>query len=468
MRRAIGILTVVVLIGMWTAAGAVRAADLEAGLAVVDITPPIGYRMCGYFNERVSTGIHDPLHAKALVFRQGGQQAALVLCDLIAMSLEVAEPACRAAAVQTGIPAEHIIIAATHSHTGPLFHGTLHDYFHQRAVEAHGSDPQEKLDYPAWLAQRIAQAVAQGHAALQPISLAAGVATQEHLAFNRRFHMKDGSVRFNPGKMNPDIVHVAGPTDPGLPIVLLRGPGGPLACLTSFALHLDTTGGTLYSADYPYYLEESLRTDFGPKFISLFGTGACGDINHIDVSTKAVQKGGEEARRIGQTLAGTVKAALPSLAAVDAPALAVRQRTVEFPLQEFTADELAQATAALPLIGTAKMKFLDQVHAVTTVDLKLYRRKTLAMSVQAVRLNRNVALVALPGEIFVELGLAIKRASPFAVTMVVELSQQCPGYVPTQKAYGEGSYEIVNSRLKPGGGEALAQAAIELLKELRE
>ena len=119
------------------------------------------------------------------------------------------------------------------------------------------------------------------------------------------------------------------------------------------------------------------------------------------------------------------------------------------------------------MIGTRKMKFLDQVHAVTIVDLNLYHRQTLAMSVQAVRLGRDVALVALPGEIFVELGLAIKKASPFAVTMVVELSQQCPGYVPTQKAYGEGSYEIVNSRLKPGGGEALAQAAIELLKELK-
>ena len=328
MRRTIGILTMAVLSCVWTGVAA-AAADLEAGLAVVDITPPVGFRMCGYFNERVSTGIHDPLHAKALVFRQGGQQAALVLCDLIAMSLEVSEPACRAAAAQTGIPADHIIIAATHSHTGPLFAGVLHDYFHQRAVEQHGSDPQEKLDYPAWLAGRLAQAVAQAQAALRPVSLAAGVATQEHLAFNRRFHMKDGSVRFNPGKMNPDIVHAAGPTDAGLPIVLLRGPGGPLACLTSFALHLDTTGGTLYSADYPYYLEESLRAELGPKFVSLFGTGTCGDINHIDVSTKAVQKGGDEARRIGQTLAGAVKAALPSLAAVDAPALAVRQRTVE-------------------------------------------------------------------------------------------------------------------------------------------
>jgi hypothetical protein len=79
-----------------------------------------------------------------------------------------------------------------------------------------------------------------------------------------------------------------------------------------------------------------------------------------------------------------------------------------------------------------------------------------------------VAIVGLPGEIFVELGLPIKKASPFKTTLVVELCNDAPGYVPTRKAFDEGSYETINSRVQPGGGEMLVEAATKLLKELKE
>jgi len=75
-------------------------------------------------------------------------------------------------------------------------------------------------------------------------------------------------------------------------------------------------------------------------------------------------------------------------------------------------------------------------------------------------------VVGLPGEVFVDLGLAIKQASPFATTLVIELCQDAPGYIPTRKAFAEGSYETVNSRVAPGGGERMADAAIELLAQL--
>src|SRR5437899_1913458 len=101
----------------------VSAADFQAGVAVVDVTPPRNYRMSGYFNERLNTGTHDPLLAKAVVFRQGNQQAALVFCDLIGISLDVSRRARQKAAQTTGIPAANILIHGTHSHTGPLYDG---------------------------------------------------------------------------------------------------------------------------------------------------------------------------------------------------------------------------------------------------------------------------------------------------------------------------------------------------------
>ncbi|MSR56961.1 MAG: hypothetical protein EXS05_04735 [Planctomycetaceae bacterium] len=446
-----------------------KAADLQAGVAVVDITPPPAYRMCGYFNERLSTGTHDPLQAKALVLRQGDTQAALVFCDLIGLSPQVSSRARKIAQEKTGIPAANILIHGTHTHTGPLYLGALRKHFHDVAVQKTGKDPYEEVDYPALLVERLVDAIGQASAAAKPVTLSAGVATQRGLSFNRRFHMKDGSVRFNPGKLNPDILRPAGPIDTDLGVVLIKSPDAAqtVAALSVFALHLDTVGGTEYGADYPFYLERELRQQLGNSFVSLFGTGTCGDINHVDVTHARPQKGQEEAGRIGTALAETVRAELAALKPLAAPKLAVRSATAEVPLQQYSPDEIAAAARDMFKIGTSELPFLEQVKANKITELQLRGGKTLALEVQVFRLSDDTAIVGLPGEVFVDLGVAIKRQSPFARTLVVELCNDVPAYIPTQKAFAEGSYETVNSLVAPGGGEAMVDLAVKLLKDLK-
>ena len=109
---------------------------------------------------------------------------------------------------------------------------------------------------------------------------------------------------------------------------------------------------------------------------------------------------------------------------------------------------------------------MEKVEAVKAVDLG-NRGKTLPMEMQVFRLDNDTAVVGLPGEIFVELGLAIKRASPFKRTFVISICNDRPGYVPTQKAFAEGSYEVPNARVKSGVGEMLVDAAVELLKKVK-
>jgi sugar phosphate isomerase/epimerase len=447
-----------------TSGAAVSAGPLQAGVAVTDITPPLGYRMSGYFNERPSTGVLNPLHAKALVLRQGGTRAAMVFCDIIGLSLDVSRRAREQAQQQTGIPAENILLAATHTHTGPLYHDALRDYLHEQAVAKQGNDPCEARDYPSDLVAGIVEAIKQADAKVQPVRLEAGVAEQQGLSFNRRFHMKDGSVRFNPGQLNPDIVRAAGPIDPRVGVVVLRDANGQnaLAGLVNFAMHLDTTGGTQYGADYPYHVEQGLRQTLGSDFVLLFGTGTCGDINHIDVTMKDRRK----SDAIGQTLANTVSASLAGLKAVASPALAVRRQIVDAPLQKYTPQEIEQAKQDMSKVGTNDLPFLDQVRAFKILDVQSRPGATLPLEVQVVRLSNEVAVVGLPGEVFVDLGMAIKKASPFPTTLVVELCQDECGYIPTRKAFGEGSYETVNSRIAPGGGELMVDAAVGLLKEL--
>ena len=442
----------------------VMAAELLAGVAVTDITPPIGYRMSGYFHERLSTGTLNPLQAKAVVLRQGDESAALVCCDIIGLSLDVSSRARKQAAEKTGIPAENILLAATHSHTGPLYFGALRKHFHDLAVAKHGKDPCEKVDYPSELVAKIVQAITTANAATKPVQLEAGATVQHGLSFNRRFHMKDGTVRFNPGVLNPDIVRPAGPIDPEVRIVFLRDtdtnrmPAG----LVNFALHLDTVGGTKYAADYPYYVEQSLRGALGEDFTLLFGTGTCGDINHINVTKKERLK----TEYIGRTLGGTVKERLPELKSIAEPALAVRSEVVHVPLQHYGPDKVAWARENIKKVGTRELPFLKQVEAYKILAIQMRPGDTIPLEVQVFRLSRDVAIVGLPGEVFVDLGLAIKRASPFQNTLVIELCQDAPGYIPTKKAFAEGSYETVNSRIAPGGGEIMAESAIRLLKSL--
>ncbi|MBA3481979.1 MAG: neutral/alkaline non-lysosomal ceramidase N-terminal domain-containing protein [Pirellulales bacterium] len=441
--------------------------ELRAGVAVTDITPPVPWRMSGYFYERVSTGVKDPLHAKAIAFQQGDVSAALVFCDVIGIPRDVSKKARELASQATGIPAENIAVAATHSHTGPLYYGPLRDFFHRRAVERLGNDPSESIDYPAKLVEQIVAAVVQAKAALQPVTLSAGSVREDRLAFNRRFHMKNGTVQFNPGRLNPDVIRVAGPIDPEVGVVSLQRPGAdaPFAAVVSYALHLDTVSGTEYSADYPRHLEDGLRALFGKEFVALFGTGTCGDINHIDVNSEDVRT----AQDIGAALAETAGKSLKpdGLTPIAKPDLAVRRATIDAPLQVYSAEEVAKAKKDLETIGQRQLSFLEEVKAYAIVSVDGYQAPTTPLEVQAFRLSQDVAVVTLPAEVFVELGLAIKAASPFKTTLVVELTNDSLGYIPTKKAFAEGSYETVNSRIQPGAGEAMVETAIRLLNELK-
>jgi neutral ceramidase len=441
------------------------AVPLRAGVAVVNITPPIPFRMSGYFMERLSTGTKDPLRVKAIVFEQGEESAALVFCDLVGVPRDITAKARQQASAATGIPVQHIAISATHTHTGPLYFNALHDFFHERRLTRTGNDPHDSTEYRAQLVDRIASAIIEANASLRRVELKASVAHEPTLPFNRRFHMKDGTVRFNPGQLNPDIVRPAGPVDPEVGIVMLVEPDAsqPLTAIVAFAMHLDTVSGTEYSADYPKYTEDRLRETFGDDFMLLFAAGTCGDINDIDV-TKSGRRG---AKALGRTLGDAVAAAVKSSHFLShaEPALAVRSVEVQVPLQKYSAEEIAEARNKLELIGTRDLSFGGQVEAYKIVDVQRLKDPW-PLEVQVFRLNRETAIVTLPSEIFVELGLAIKAASPFKTTLVVELTNDAIGYIPTRKAFVEGSYETINSRIEPGGGERLVEAAIGLLKEL--
>jgi len=422
-------------------------AELTVGAAETVITPVLRSPMAGYYFDRKAEGIHDDLMAKALLFRQSGKTVGLVTCDLIALPRAVVDKAKALIEERTGIPPGHLIVSATHAHTGP----------------------RHRASYDEWLVEKIADAVQMAAARQVPAQVAFGVGEEKRLPYHRRFWMKDGTLRTNPGKLNPDIVRPAGGIDPSVPVLVVSRPDGlPLAIVVNYSLHLDTIGGTSISADFPHYLSSILGRVMRPEMLTLHTTGACGNINHWDVESEDPQRSFAEAERIGTMLAGEVLKVTTFAKPVDVDRIDGLIEDVELPLKSFTEEELAKAREIVKTPNPPDVDFvLDRVWALRALEISGRKQPTISARVQAICVGA-VALVAVPCELFYELGLDIKRKSPFSHTVVVELANDSIGYVPRREDYKNGGYEVVNSRLAPGGGEMMVEAAVKILRELKQ
>jgi hypothetical protein len=430
-------------------------------VAQVAISPPAGTPMAGYYATRLSTGVHDDLHAKAIVIASAGQQVALVACDLVGIPPAVIEEAREIIQRTTGIPAANVMISATHSHTGPLIPDG------GARAGAYGGDLETARRYRAELPGKIAESVRLAQAKLTPARASFGKGREEAVSFNRRYFMKDGTVGWNPGKLNPNIAGPAGPIDPELPLVLFESAQGePLATYVNFALHQDTVGGLEASADYAYTLSSVLAKVKGAGMLTLFTIGPAGNINHIDVKSSDPQKGHGEAARIGTILAGEALKTYTRLQPVAGANLQVASRVVSLDPAHLEAGDLERAQAfAKQLDAGATVKFLDTVFAFKALDTAARAGKPLPAEVQVIALGDQVAWVGLPGEIFTELGTALKRASPFPLTIVAELAHGPVTYFPNDAAFDQGNYEVVTSRAARGSGERLIAAAKTLLND---
>jgi neutral ceramidase len=410
---------------------------MNVGCGRARITPGLGVSMAGYFEDRFATSVHDELYAKALVFESGGVRAAIVSCDVICIQDDTVASIRAQVESRTGIAGDNVMVAATHTHTGPR----------TRMARLHAGDDVTS----AWLdgfPSLVADAVAIAADDVEPCQASVGIAQEDRIAFNRRFHMADGSVRTNPGSRNADIVRPAGPIDPKVTAVAFKtARGGNKALLVNYACHLDNVGGTRLSADFPGYLAARLEERLEDAPFGVFLNGACGDINHIDVNSAVRRKGHEHARWMGETLASDVCEALRGADAL--PTTPVR---------------VGVATASLPTTEDAEADPTTDVQAIALGDL---------------------AVVGVPAEYFVELQLDIQQRSPFPVTVVSELTNGWIGYVPTRKAFEENMGHVTAARMDgfdhmgyevrsalsrgylPGVGEAIADAAAAVLERLR-
>lgn len=298
-----------------------------------------------------------------------------------------------------------------------------------------------------------------------PARLFVATESEPSLPHYRRYLMKDGTVRTNPGFLNPDTVRPVGEIDPRVGTLFIEdAQHRPLLTWVNYAMHLDTVGGTQISADYPYYMARMLEEVRGPDMMTVFTIGAAGNINHWDVRRPGPQRGFETARRLGEVLASDVIKASWHSEPVS-PQLSAASRTISLAVRTNTPREIEEAKKELALPPPTDDFTIARVQATRVMAIEKLGRPDLLTEVQVVAAG-PVALVGVPGELFVELGRMIQQRSPFPYTFIVELANDSIGYIPTRAAYSEGAYEPTSTRLAPGGGEKIVDAAVELLQKL--
>jgi hypothetical protein len=461
-------------LGFVAAAG--PAPVFRAGAATSNITPSLGGDIIGGFVPFPATHVHDELHARCLVLDDGRTKLALVVCDVLGIDSRLSVEARKLIQQSAGIPPEHVLISATHTHS---------------ACSALGKDrfkfPHELDEYQRFLARRIADGVQCAANHLRPAQIAFVTAEAPEHVFNRRWFLKPGTMPPNPFgetdrvKMNPaagssDLVEPAGPTDPTVSVLALREPGGrPLAVFSAYSLHyVGGVGSGHISADYYgmycRHLERLLRAeDQDPPFVAMMANGTSGDINNINFrGPRPRQEPYAQMRRVAEDVARKVHAALAQAAYRDRVTLAARYRELVTACRRPSAEQIQWAKQVLakpaPKSGKADLPY---IYAQRTMGMAAHP-EAIPLPLQVLRIG-DVCIGTMPNEVFCEIGLEFRKRSPVRPAFLVSLAHGYFGYLPTPRHHALGGYEtwLGTSRLDPQASEKMLDALLEMAEEAR-
>lgn len=429
---------------------------MYAGLARIDITPDRPVFMDGMIRAHKSTGTHDRLFTKALVLAGDTNPTnafAIVSVDVAALAAQDAllarEQACR----QTGIPIEHMIIAATHTHSGPATIGFF--------------DPREE-QYVQDLVRQISAVIERAHATVRPALIGIESGSESTISHYRRLLADDGHVVMNWENFPSDrIIGPLGVIDPEVGVVKIcdaADPGKVIGLLFNHAGHPNVLSGDNYliSSDYPGLTENILEKKFGATSIFINGAQGTMDIDGL----KDRDWAGRE--RVAEALADAVA---QTAAGIAPSAGRLRGRAVRYhvPPRQISDQALAWSENILKQSGGKLKPAADGVG--DDYKAALYKRlrteQDQPREVEQICLAINdCALISFPGELFTEIGQRIKAKSPFRHTYILGLANAYIGYLPTREAIKQGGYEPDTRMLDDSAGDIVVEQSFQLLQRV--
>lgn len=450
---------------------------LRAGYAGVNINPPLGIGIAGYYVPRFAKGFLDDLTASALVLACGDTRIALVTVDMEGWTTPLANECAEVIEKATGIPKNNVFLSCTHTHTGPYF------YVPDQCTEA---GAQQILTYVEFLKQRLADVVTLAQNDLRDARMGYIVGqAPDRIAYIRRYRMKDGTVMTCPPVGDPNIDHPLGTLDQRVNVLRFDREGGQTVVLVNYGLHADTTNGEMISADFPHWLRLTVEKaldgvqcmffngaegDVGSTHVHPEG----GDMNDTEISFDNEMKSPGMARFVGRALAGTVLQVYDKVCYTDVESIDIRRRS-------FVVAANVPDPKDLPLAHRYKEyheRGRDDLIPYAAMELTTVLAEALRMckyengpyefpiEITGLRIG-NVAMVGIPGEPFTEVGVKIKEAPGWDAILPCALTNGGEGYFPVGSAYDEGGYETRTSRYKAGVAETVIENARQLLEELK-
>ena len=388
--------------------------SLRSGVAKTDLTPPVGVELCGYgfYLERRSTGVLDPLHAKALVVDDGASRAALVACDLIGLMPRTVNAARALIEDAVGLPGSHVMFACSHTHAGPA------------TIDVSGCGVLDEA-YVATLPELLARAVIDAANSTQEATVAFARGSAEGLALNR-------------------VEGDAGPMDDEVVVMQLCAEDGALATVYNVAAHGVThrNTNTGISADWPGVAARVITDAGGGE--ALFLQGSCGDVNPVLVHTGRYEEAGR--------LAGeAVVRASASLQEADEPTVAGASQIIELPFDVTPAEdvEAMKADAQQRLASLADTQENRAARSAARLDLEAAEHlrqlhadgppPTLETEIQVLRVG-DALFLGHGGELFVEFGLALKGRFASRPVFAVGYANNFVGYIPDPEDFARGGY----------------------------
>ena len=456
---------------------------LCAGFSRVNITPALGTEIVGYFHARYASGVLDELEINALALAVGEDKLVLMSADLCYINKPAQEKICEAVRKATGLTKDQIVIHSTHTHTGPVVSmgagGSL--------VKTDEESESAKLtrEYGQLLCRKFADAAVMALADLKPAKMGWAVGHAPNIAFVRRFRMKDGKVRTNPGVGNPDILHPIGDVDERVNVLRFDREGAETIVLANMGCHPDVVGGDLISADWPAMYRRRLEKALD-NVKTLFFNGAQGDVNHVNVYAKGgdhndmfhdfddVDRGYGHSRHMGNVVAAAVLQVYDKVNYTDVDSIRSKITTIQVPSNMPKPEDMPLAYKYSKLHDEGKDDEIPfKGMELTTVVAEARRMirlehgpESFPMDITAVAIG-NIAMVGIPGEPFNGVGIGLKKAQGWDLVLPCCLTNGSEGYFPMQDAYDEGGYEARSSRFKAGTAERLIAEGTALLKDLR-
>lgn len=446
------------------------AGSPRAGFAETDITPPIGSEIPGNYLKQYHKALHDPCKVRAAYFEQGAKAVCLVGLDALMVPRHLVQK------IRARVPGVEVMIGASHSHSsGPVGMVQPGEYDHAPAEVrelAYQLSSGADSAYLQLVEDQTVRAIEQARRNATGSLWGFGAGKEKSTIFNRRFRMKNGKVMTHPRAGNPDIVEAAGPVDGTVTVVGVFNESRQLTgCVVNYSCHA-TTSPRGISANWIYFMERVIRGTFGEGVVVVFLQGFSGDVTQVDnLDRGPAPTGLESARLVGGRVGAEAVKVLLSMKPGQPQAVQVAARIFvegrRIPGEERVT--AAWKTVRDPGIkrNTAEWVFAKEV---ILLDALLANQRSVEVELQVIAIGPAV-FVSAPGEMFVELGLAIRKGSPFPFTAPVSLANGCVGYVPTPEALSEtgGGYEQRLSsytNLVPDAGPRMVREALRLLRSL--